>query len=92
MEKFLDSIHLFFFNLYTKTRRMCTQAGTKSGGSKGIIHFNLPVENRENQLIKLDLREATAREDFSLEISLHCIPYSPPISGNTRLYLNHLCI
>lgn len=71
---------------------MRTQAGTLSASSKEIINVNLPLENRENQLIKFDLSEASAREGFSLESSLHWISYSPQIAGNPLLYLNCLCI
>lgn len=92
MERFLDNIHLFFFNLCTEFSTMRTQAGTLSASSKEIINVNLPLENRENQLIKIDLSEASARVDFALESSLHWLSYSPQISGNPQLYLSCLCI
>lgn len=70
---------------------MCTQAGTQSASSKEIINANLQLENGENQLIKIDLSEASGRKDSSLEfIGLDL--YSPQITGNPQLYLIFLCV
>lgn len=92
IERFLDNIHLFFFNLCTESSTMRTQAGTLSASSKEMINVNSPLENRENQLIKIELSETSAREDCSLESSLHWVSYSKWISGKPQLYLNCLCI
>jgi len=48
MERFLDNIHLSFFNLFAESSTMRTQAGSLSASSKEIINVNLPLENREN--------------------------------------------
>lgn len=65
---------------------MHTQAETLSAGSKEIINTNFPLENRENQLIKIDLSEAFTKENFCLGSSLHQISYFLQISRNPWLY------
>lgn len=86
MERFSDKIHLFFFNLCTESSTMHTQAGTPSASSKEIINTNFPLENRENQLLKIDLSEAFTKAKFSLERPLHQISYFLQISRNAWLY------
>lgn len=86
MERFSDKIHLFFFNLCAESSTMHTQAGTLSASSKEIINTNFPLENRENQLLKIDISEVFTKEKFFLESSLHQISYFLQISRNARLY------
>lgn len=73
---------------------MCTQAGTQSDTLEAIINANLPLENGEDLLIKIDFSEASGRKDSCLESSLDwiCAPQNVEIHSYTQIvYVSDHC-